>query len=319
MNPPVREARHQEALREALADGTIACIGSDHAPHTRGGEGAARTRRARPGSPGCRPSSRCSSPRSGTGGSRLDGRAAGHRGGAGPGVRDRGQGPDRAGRTTATWCSWTPRSGNPSRRSGSARGRATARTWGCSSPGGRSRRSSGDGSSTGTTRRWAAPPAACSPAERDPEGRHPSRAVYTTPLAAGAGPTRPGRPRAPPPPPKTGGSLLDEHDRPEGARVERPRLRQGPGEDPVQRGLRRQVARPLLVPPGLHLRLPDGDQGLPAAPGDFKDDGVEVLGVSTDSFFSHNAWFADRKTFPRRSRTRSSPTRTTRVAGPSAS
>ncbi len=34
MNPPIREARHREALREALADGTIACIGSDHAPHT---------------------------------------------------------------------------------------------------------------------------------------------------------------------------------------------------------------------------------------------------------------------------------------------
>lgn len=34
MNPPVREARHRDALRAALADGTIACIGSDHAPHT---------------------------------------------------------------------------------------------------------------------------------------------------------------------------------------------------------------------------------------------------------------------------------------------
>ena len=33
MNPPVRGRRHQEALREALVDGTIACIGSDHAPH----------------------------------------------------------------------------------------------------------------------------------------------------------------------------------------------------------------------------------------------------------------------------------------------
>jgi dihydroorotase len=35
MNPPVRDARHRDALREALVDGTIACIGSDHAPHTR--------------------------------------------------------------------------------------------------------------------------------------------------------------------------------------------------------------------------------------------------------------------------------------------
>lgn len=33
MNPPVRDRRHQEALREALVDGTITCIGSDHAPH----------------------------------------------------------------------------------------------------------------------------------------------------------------------------------------------------------------------------------------------------------------------------------------------
>ena len=34
MNPPVRDRRHQEAIREAVADGTVACIGSDHAPHT---------------------------------------------------------------------------------------------------------------------------------------------------------------------------------------------------------------------------------------------------------------------------------------------
>jgi len=31
---------------------------------------------------------------------------------------------------------------------------------------------------------------------------------------------------------------------------------------------------------------------------DFADDGCTVIGASTDSFFSHNAWFADRKTFP---------------------
>jgi len=31
---------------------------------------------------------------------------------------------------------------------------------------------------------------------------------------------------------------------------------------------------------------------------DFADDGVEVIGASTDSFFSHKAWFADRETFP---------------------
>ncbi|MEW6071282.1 MAG: dihydroorotase [Planctomycetota bacterium] len=34
MNPPVRDARHRDALRAAVADGTIACVGSDHAPHT---------------------------------------------------------------------------------------------------------------------------------------------------------------------------------------------------------------------------------------------------------------------------------------------
>lgn len=34
MNPPVRDLRHRDALRQALADGTIQCIGSDHAPHT---------------------------------------------------------------------------------------------------------------------------------------------------------------------------------------------------------------------------------------------------------------------------------------------
>ena len=31
---------------------------------------------------------------------------------------------------------------------------------------------------------------------------------------------------------------------------------------------------------------------------EFQADGVAVIGVSTDSFFSHKAWFADRKTFP---------------------
>lgn len=31
---------------------------------------------------------------------------------------------------------------------------------------------------------------------------------------------------------------------------------------------------------------------------DFAEDGVSVIGVSTDSFFSHQAWFANRETFP---------------------
>ena len=34
MNPPVRERRHRDALRQALKDGVLTCIGSDHAPHT---------------------------------------------------------------------------------------------------------------------------------------------------------------------------------------------------------------------------------------------------------------------------------------------
>jgi dihydroorotase len=34
MNPPIREARHREALWHALARGTVDVIGSDHAPHT---------------------------------------------------------------------------------------------------------------------------------------------------------------------------------------------------------------------------------------------------------------------------------------------
>lgn len=33
MNPPVRDRGHQLALREALKEGTLWCIGSDHAPH----------------------------------------------------------------------------------------------------------------------------------------------------------------------------------------------------------------------------------------------------------------------------------------------
>ena len=34
MNPPVRERRHQEALWQAIRDGVVDVIGSDHAPHT---------------------------------------------------------------------------------------------------------------------------------------------------------------------------------------------------------------------------------------------------------------------------------------------
>jgi len=35
MNPPIREARHREALWQAVTDGIVDVIGSDHAPHTR--------------------------------------------------------------------------------------------------------------------------------------------------------------------------------------------------------------------------------------------------------------------------------------------
>ena len=35
MNPPIRDASHREALWEAVREGVIDVIGSDHAPHTR--------------------------------------------------------------------------------------------------------------------------------------------------------------------------------------------------------------------------------------------------------------------------------------------
>lgn len=34
MNPPIRDARHREALWKAVNDGTVSVLGSDHAPHT---------------------------------------------------------------------------------------------------------------------------------------------------------------------------------------------------------------------------------------------------------------------------------------------
>lgn len=34
MNPPIREARHRDALWAAVAQGLVDCLGSDHAPHT---------------------------------------------------------------------------------------------------------------------------------------------------------------------------------------------------------------------------------------------------------------------------------------------
>ena len=38
-------------------------------------------------------------------------------------------------------------------------------------------------------------------------------------------------------------------------------------------------------------------RGFQALLEDFEDDGVAVIGASTDSFYSHKAWFADRSTF----------------------
>jgi dihydroorotase len=35
MNPPIREARHREALWRAVREGLVDCLGSDHAPHLR--------------------------------------------------------------------------------------------------------------------------------------------------------------------------------------------------------------------------------------------------------------------------------------------
>ena len=39
-------------------------------------------------------------------------------------------------------------------------------------------------------------------------------------------------------------------------------------------------------------------KGFQALIEEFEDDGIAVVGASTDSFFSHKAWFADRETFP---------------------
>ena len=38
-------------------------------------------------------------------------------------------------------------------------------------------------------------------------------------------------------------------------------------------------------------------RGFQALLEDFQDDGISVIGASTDSFFSHKAWFADREIF----------------------
>lgn len=38
-------------------------------------------------------------------------------------------------------------------------------------------------------------------------------------------------------------------------------------------------------------------RGFQALLGKFKDEGVDIIGASTDSFFSHNAWFSDSAIF----------------------
>ncbi|NJK89975.1 MAG: redoxin domain-containing protein [Myxococcales bacterium] len=57
------------------------------------------------------------------------------------------------------------------------------------------------------------------------------------------------------------------------------------------------MVRNLLVPARLHVRLPTEIRGFQSLAKEFKEDGVEVIGASTDSFFSHKAWFADKQTF----------------------
>jgi len=39
-------------------------------------------------------------------------------------------------------------------------------------------------------------------------------------------------------------------------------------------------------------------RGFQALIKDFEAEGISLIGASTDSFYSHKAWFADRKTFP---------------------
>ena len=41
-------------------------------------------------------------------------------------------------------------------------------------------------------------------------------------------------------------------------------------------------------------------RGFEALLGDFRAEGVEVIGASTDSYFAHREWFSDRKLFPER-------------------
>lgn len=52
MNPPLRTREHQEALWEGIADGTVDCIATDHAPHTLAEKQAGEPLQAPSGVPG---------------------------------------------------------------------------------------------------------------------------------------------------------------------------------------------------------------------------------------------------------------------------
>lgn len=52
MNPPLRTREHQEALWEGVADGTVDCIATDHAPHTLAEKQAGEPLKAPSGVPG---------------------------------------------------------------------------------------------------------------------------------------------------------------------------------------------------------------------------------------------------------------------------
>ncbi|EUA20430.1 amidohydrolase family protein [Mycobacterium xenopi 4042] len=54
MNPPLRESADAAALRQALADGVIDCVATDHAPHAEH-EKCVEFAAARPACSGCRP------------------------------------------------------------------------------------------------------------------------------------------------------------------------------------------------------------------------------------------------------------------------
>ncbi len=49
VNPPIRKADDVTALIDAIKDGTVTCIGTDHAPHSRRGKGEGRRRYGGPG------------------------------------------------------------------------------------------------------------------------------------------------------------------------------------------------------------------------------------------------------------------------------